>query len=973
MATTVQSAPSSRPAGQSALKSPTHANDDPSKLEDQVSLHSQKLGIAFTNMSQAAQSALYRQPEQSPERGSNYPLDADHKLSSAGAAASLKYASPASLPSYPVAGLSNSSSSAGAAASLANANKKPFEHWKPEPSSSANTAALLATDIKPAPLWQPTLSAAGSKAAILAHKDGANVEIWTPAKSSYGNSAAGQAMRNKGLSPQLDYGYTTEGSRRALLAATGAMSGSRRRAGSTPVPHASYPDSANSASNALSAATFAHRPSSRSSKGSTAGQPPSTVDAGRIHNIAKSNISREMYSSNPPVNAEVEERARQDGLRAAALSMAKQMYNVEGDQSANKAHGRSSSTSTAGSPTSPVMQYLNLHEAAQKLAAERLAKIEQKDDAYLTYYGMNQPPPQARKSKKGSFTGRGRRRAASDSGSSMQDAERSRRIRSEMAQFSDKLADVDAQKRQKDRDALMAAAQRNVQASMHGMDEKVFLETGKVSPAMWEEWEAAAKARAQSDSEARLATHGKVNIGGGKFLDQSDVDAIALANVQPTLDEITDEAERHRAKDLETKLDAEESKRFAVEEKKRDAEVKAEQKRSKDEEKQAEKSRKAQEKATKAEEKRLAKEEKRRSRDKKARPVSEAAEEPAIEPETEAAISPGAATVTEATSEAAAPLAHATDNSAVTDDIPAVEADPEHPLTDDAKAVAERVVKEPVLKEPVASPNENSAAAEPPAAENSTEPTADVTAAEPVIASSTLEPPPALTSKFSEPSSDEARATATTARESSPPQRSPTSPKPDGRVKNWLRGKFSLRSKSKPKTPDATDNRGSFVGGATLTGAGARGANASSTSLDHNSDSVRDVAMVGRPESQPTAPAVTTKTSDVLPSVATNDEGVHQHNALSSPSISSLSSTEHDHHEPRGRLSRRHEVNGVGSGAHDDDGADDEFEEARDTFDDGEHHKLAPPQPPPTGIFGSTAARGQGESPVRDSKFQEVL
>ena len=423
---------------------------------------------------------------------------------------------------------------------------------------------MLAKDYKLAPLWHPEASAAGSKAALLAARDGGNVHIWRPETTQEGNSAAGQAMRNKTLSPQIDYGYTPDGSRKALMAATGAMAGSRKRAGSSPVVvHSPYPDSANSAANALNAATVAHKPSMRGN------------DLNKVPNAALTNMPREMYTSHPPVAPDVDEKNRQAGLHAAAVSMAKQMYNVqqriiEQASSGSTSHGLSAANavnrrreSDVSSEDGPIHapQYANLHEAAQKLAAERLAKLRDEHAEYRSYYGTNAPPPQSRLS----LRARPRRRASSDGQTREMDQQRSQQIRSEMSVFNDKIALVDAKKRQQDRDALLAAAQRNVKASMHGMDEKVYAETGKASPAMMDEWEAKANARAQADSKARMVNHGKVNIGGGKFLDQSEIDAIAAARVQPTLDEITEKAERQRARDEEIRREEEERKLLAQE------------------------------------------------------------------------------------------------------------------------------------------------------------------------------------------------------------------------------------------------------------------------------------------------------------------------------------------------------------------------------------------------------------------------
>ena len=516
-----------------------------------------------------------------------------------GAATSLKYAQPQDLPWFPTVGISDPDSSAGAAASLANTNQKSFEYWKPDYSEPANKSAHLAWDYKAAPLWHPEMSAAGSKAATLAAKHGGDVNIWRPEASAEGNSAAGQAMRMKNLSPAVDYGYTADGHRKALMAATDAMSG-RNRSGSSPTVTGTYPDRANSAANALNAATVANRPSTKNKlRGGPTDLPGlSEADATRIHDAAITNLGREMYTSHPPVAPEVEEKNRQAGIRAAAISMAKQMYAVQqkaienaaavpksdGHYAANSAHGRKSSfSSSTDESVREYPQYANLEEAARKLAAERLAKIGDPNAAniaYRDYYGAN-APVQSRLS----IRDRMRRRASSDGQLPDSDALRSQAIRSQMSIFNNNLAQVDAKKRQTDRDSLMAVAQRNVAQRMHGIDEKVFADTGKVSPAMMAEWETKARAKAEADSTARMVNHGKVSIGGGKFMDQSEVDAIAKARVQPTLDEITENAEARRARDEQIRLAAEERKRLAEEqtrnERERDANTKEEWRRFK--------------------------------------------------------------------------------------------------------------------------------------------------------------------------------------------------------------------------------------------------------------------------------------------------------------------------------------------------------------------------------------------------------
>jgi hypothetical protein len=448
-----------------------------------------------------------------------------------------------------------------------------------------------------APLWQPEASAAGSKAALLAHRDGAKLNLWQPEPSAEGHSAATIAMRQKGLGPgAVDYGYTDDGRKNAFTAATGAhASSNRKRAQSVPAPAEIYPDSRNSAKNALSAATLAHSPSMRA-KPQTAITDSNrlghgAMEAARIQH-AKS-ISRDMYTSAPPVALETEEKKHNDALRASAISMAKKMYNPQQQRADGVSAARSGATAAHGQqPTAgqediktQAMRYVGIQEAAQKLAQERLAKIGYDENAaYRSHYGYEKPRSRF------SIRGRGRansdtKAAPADDSDSDEDDFRSRRIRSQMDQFNKQLADVDAQKRESDRKALLAAAERKVHAQLQGMDQKIYDKTGKMSPAMVDQWDEKARQRALANSEVRMENHGRVHIGNGKYMDQGDIDAIAQARIQPTLDEITEktekrraEDERRRAEEEERRLELEDKKRRERTEKERAAEIKAEEK-----------------------------------------------------------------------------------------------------------------------------------------------------------------------------------------------------------------------------------------------------------------------------------------------------------------------------------------------------------------------------------------------------------
>ncbi|KAF2652092.1 hypothetical protein K491DRAFT_605612 [Lophiostoma macrostomum CBS 122681] len=545
------------------------------------------------------------------------PLGADGKLSSASAATSLKHARAHELPSFPIVGI-DTQSSAGAAANLANANTKSPEWWKPEHSSAAGKAALLANNYKMQPQWKPEASAAGSKAALLAHqKSTGHANTWMPEPTAEGNSAANIAMRKQRAGPSgsaLDGRHADDGKNKALVAATGAVSSAgRKRSQSTPAPPALYPDSQNSAKNALSAATLAASPSTKHqpmSSNAQASPRSGALEAARIQH-AKS-IPRDMYTDHPPVALEVQEQKHNDALQASAVSMAKVLYDREEQRKHDGRHASRSQAQTGATAAQshqqqhggedPIreqaIELIGVQAAAQKLAAQRLANIGPDENAkFRSYYGYDKP------SRSKLSIRRGRNRASSNpdpepaDSDSDEDDFRSRRIRNQMNQLNQSVAEIDAKKREQDRKSLMDAAFRKVQKDMQGLDQQVFDKTGKMSPAMIDEWDAKAKAKAAANSEARMENHGRVHIGHGQYMDQAEIDAIAQARVQPTLDEIADKTEKRRAEEEERRLELEAKRREEHREKERAAEIRAEERRVKDEEKKAAKMRTTEEKA----------------------------------------------------------------------------------------------------------------------------------------------------------------------------------------------------------------------------------------------------------------------------------------------------------------------------------------------------------------------------------------
>lgn len=439
---------------------------------------------------------------------------------------------------------------------------------------SAHQAATFANDLKMGTTRPPENSTPGSTAAAaMAVENAKRIEKRASMPvSGWGSSAANKAFASAGTdhsSPRKQ--MTGLDRQRSLRAARGAMAGSARpRSNSSPL---AYPDSANAAANALNAAMTAHRPSLKI-KIDEAGASPIT------------SMSREMYTSHPPLKQEVDERNREAVLHASAVAMAKRMYTqqqrtIDSEKQAQgqqEAGSRPRSAGTEG--LSEPIQFPNLQEAAYKLAQEKLAHLH--DDPHLNrdlaeYYGTypTAPSTPARRLTK---LDRLRRRSSSDGDAMVyrrgDDHTRSRQIRKQMSLFSTRVDEVDETQRARDREALLATAQRNVKAKLEGMDEKIYKEQGRVAPAKLNEWELKAHAAAQARSDVRMGERtDQVDLGAGKYMDRDKVEEIATKRVQPVLDEINEKAEAERMRIVTLKEEQEREKLKCEAEKAKNAEV----------------------------------------------------------------------------------------------------------------------------------------------------------------------------------------------------------------------------------------------------------------------------------------------------------------------------------------------------------------------------------------------------------------
>ncbi|CAG8880045.1 unnamed protein product [Penicillium salamii] len=438
-------------------------------------------------------------------------------------------------------------SHASAASALAHANRKPVEVWQPPTRMpAAEKAALCVKDFTPPQQPQPSTqySAEGLGAALLAVRE---------------HRAAAQApapVHKRGSSVDR-YNHIAVGGHpkeKALQAATGAYTTSRKRADSVP--------SASRHARVAEDAPLDHL--------------DGAMEASRIHHIANTNAK--LYTAAPPVQPEVDEQNYRNSLRAAAISMAKDMYKVTdakesggsdpalvAAQKGQSQLGYRKTVSTADG--SAVRRAIALQDAAQKRAAEKLARMQDENAEYQQYYGT---APQAQRSRLSR-----RKRTSSDADASQIDAEQSRQIRNQMAGLRTKLNRVD-DRRTKDREMLMQAARRNVDQTLQDMEARVYANTGRAPPSVQKGWDEVAQERVRREAEAfESATQqgDRVKIGSQQYMDYADVEAVARSRLQPALDEITENAEQQRAHDVEVRLDAEERQRHAAVERQREAEL----------------------------------------------------------------------------------------------------------------------------------------------------------------------------------------------------------------------------------------------------------------------------------------------------------------------------------------------------------------------------------------------------------------
>ncbi|EEH10576.1 conserved hypothetical protein [Histoplasma capsulatum G186AR] len=385
-----------------------------------------------------------------------------------------------------------------------------------------------------------------------------NPELTAASCQAASQAGRSQAVRNAKTSEQKHISHENERPKSdagAMLAATDAISHSRKRAVSAPA----VSSDGNHSSHAMTAASASHKMFSGSGSGSAPVRGESKVetplDARKVHATAMANIRREFQPE------------RKGSLHKQAVEVARQMFSTAPQADAATA----SIYSRRRREPKPLARPLTLHETAQKLASERLAMMDDQHRAFRDYYSAAIPPRRQR-----SFYSRFRKRAASDSGVVDIDNEQSVKAQPRMTTLQSRKDKAYAEKRARDHESLMKAARKNADATLDDVDRRIYESTGRSQSRMVDK----AKTRTVDDEDLV-----PVPIGAGQFVAQEEVDRLAKSKTKPAVDDVMRRLEEQRAKVIEEELDEREAIRQQGLEKEREEEARRSIQEAKEDEK----------------------------------------------------------------------------------------------------------------------------------------------------------------------------------------------------------------------------------------------------------------------------------------------------------------------------------------------------------------------------------------------------
>ncbi|MBE3043319.1 eisosome protein 1 [Candidatus Bathyarchaeota archaeon] len=443
----------------------------------------------------------------------------------------MKNAEPRSPPSSR-ANFSDVSASASAAAALGWANQKPLETGtmpQNNMSPSAARAASLAADQRSPPPQKQARNTGALPRTLRSGSPGAGL----------GSSAAAQAYKTR--SPRLAPQYVRK-DKPSLLAAKEALGAARPRSISSPVLRRPAQDQASGDGIDPRDEALTQRWEFTPGSGPTGdGAAPATIP------------SRAVSTANPPVDIEDEKKRKADELRASAVAMTTNMFKKKPNLAESFLPGNDLQR-----PSEPAQSDQHTKPQAYKLAQGRLANIPdetKKNKELQAHY-----TPSGALRRRFTVGDRFRGRTSSDSDLEFR---RKDRAPNRMTLFGPKQPKSNNADREKELAHVFTTARRNVRSQLDGIDQTVADRTGMVSPSTGmvspstkSAWGSRARAVAHgraAQAAAEEPRDGRRDVGGGLYVAQDDVEAVARRNLKPLFHEIDERAEGKHTRERRAK------------------------------------------------------------------------------------------------------------------------------------------------------------------------------------------------------------------------------------------------------------------------------------------------------------------------------------------------------------------------------------------------------------------------------------
>ncbi|KAI1976974.1 Eisosome assembly protein [Ophidiomyces ophidiicola] len=300
-------------------------------------------------------------------------------------------------------------------------------------------------------------------------------------------------------------------------------------------------------------------------------------DPVKIHQVAMIRTQQSLASS-LPFRGTQDEATKKGVQKAAALTMAKQLYPTAPPAETPAELEASEHPGFLGQQMLPLesrRREVDLMSEAQKRVSLRLAKMD--DEQRLSRMYQN-PRPSSRPASIASS--RGRRLSSGDAETSS--FTRGSISRRGFARHSLRMTngshtvnginDMHDNTYAPEEDAVMKMARKRADNTLDIIDQNLYMRTGRPSPAVLREWERKANERAMAIRAPPTSTF--ISPAGTKLEDNPNVQALARTTLQPTLDAIDRGVDRKKSETFTKKIDSAREKEHRKTLKQREIETK---------------------------------------------------------------------------------------------------------------------------------------------------------------------------------------------------------------------------------------------------------------------------------------------------------------------------------------------------------------------------------------------------------------